>query len=225
MRGGLMKTPTEMQLVPITKLVPYVNNARAHSPEQINKPLFHQRIRLHPIPSSSNVTMLLLPVAVIFLPPRREALPKRRAPLLTTLPKPRSKRTSLQTTAWRWTQAGMKNSCMWRLSLCKLRTSTRSSPVLTKRSCRSYSMTARTSRRMNSMWMSSCKSRPSPSPAASGRRSSTGSSAATAQKRDLHRSHGRTKGEPRHYRPTLQCELRRQYLQNQKRQHGVGEVF
>ena len=33
-----MKTPTEMQLVPITKLVPYVNNARAHSPEQINKP-------------------------------------------------------------------------------------------------------------------------------------------------------------------------------------------
>ena len=75
------------------------------------------------------------------------------------------------------------------------------------------------------MWMSSCKSRPSPSPAASGRRSSTGSSAETAQKRDLHRSHGRTKGEPRHYRPTLQCELRRQYLQNQKRQHGVGEVF
>ena len=24
---------TEMQLVPITKLVPYVNNARTHSPE------------------------------------------------------------------------------------------------------------------------------------------------------------------------------------------------
>ncbi|MCC8087275.1 MAG: site-specific DNA-methyltransferase [Clostridium sp.] len=32
-----MKTTTEMQLVPITKLVPYVNNARTHSPEQINK--------------------------------------------------------------------------------------------------------------------------------------------------------------------------------------------
>ena len=30
-----MKTTTEMQLVPITKLVPYVNNARTHSPEQI----------------------------------------------------------------------------------------------------------------------------------------------------------------------------------------------
>ena len=32
-----MKTTTEMQLVPIAKLVPYVNNARTHSPEQINK--------------------------------------------------------------------------------------------------------------------------------------------------------------------------------------------
>ena len=32
-----MKTTTEMQLVPIMKLVPYVNNARTHSPEQINK--------------------------------------------------------------------------------------------------------------------------------------------------------------------------------------------
>ena len=32
-----MKTTTEMQLVPVTKRVPYVNNARTHSPEQINK--------------------------------------------------------------------------------------------------------------------------------------------------------------------------------------------
>ena len=32
-----MKTTTEMKLVPIAKLVPYVNNARTHSPEQILK--------------------------------------------------------------------------------------------------------------------------------------------------------------------------------------------
>jgi len=32
-----MKTTTEMQLVPIDKLIPYVNNARTHSPQQINK--------------------------------------------------------------------------------------------------------------------------------------------------------------------------------------------
>jgi DNA modification methylase len=31
------KTTTQMQLVPITKLVPYVNNARTHSAEQVNK--------------------------------------------------------------------------------------------------------------------------------------------------------------------------------------------
>ncbi len=31
------KTTTEMQLVPISKLVPYVNNARTHSPEQVAK--------------------------------------------------------------------------------------------------------------------------------------------------------------------------------------------
>ena len=32
-----MKTTTEMRLLPLSKLVPYVNNARTHSPEQINK--------------------------------------------------------------------------------------------------------------------------------------------------------------------------------------------
>ena len=37
MGAGAMKTTTEMQLVPIAKLVPYVNNARTHSPEQIKK--------------------------------------------------------------------------------------------------------------------------------------------------------------------------------------------
>ena len=31
------KTTTEMQLVPLSKLVPYVNNARTHSPEQLTK--------------------------------------------------------------------------------------------------------------------------------------------------------------------------------------------
>jgi len=33
----MARTTTDMQLVSITKLVPYVNNARTHSPEQINK--------------------------------------------------------------------------------------------------------------------------------------------------------------------------------------------
>ena len=32
-----MKTTTEMKLIPIGELIPYINNARTHSPEQINK--------------------------------------------------------------------------------------------------------------------------------------------------------------------------------------------
>ena len=32
-----MNTTSEMQLVPINKLIPYANNARTHSPEQLNK--------------------------------------------------------------------------------------------------------------------------------------------------------------------------------------------
>ena len=32
-----MNTTSEMQLVPIDKLIPYVNNARTHSAEQLNK--------------------------------------------------------------------------------------------------------------------------------------------------------------------------------------------
>lgn len=31
------KTTKEMKLIPIDELIPYVNNARTHSPEQINK--------------------------------------------------------------------------------------------------------------------------------------------------------------------------------------------
>ena len=32
-----MKTITEMKLVPVDRLIPYVNNARTHSKEQIAK--------------------------------------------------------------------------------------------------------------------------------------------------------------------------------------------
>ena len=32
-----MKTTTQMELVPTDKLIPYVNNARTHSAEQVNK--------------------------------------------------------------------------------------------------------------------------------------------------------------------------------------------
>ena len=53
-----MKTTTEMQLVPLEKLVPYANNARTHSAEQINK-----------LRSSLRE---LSPVTVVFLPRRKK---------------------------------------------------------------------------------------------------------------------------------------------------------
>ena len=37
MGAGMMTTTTDMQLVSIDKLIPYANNARTHSPEQVNK--------------------------------------------------------------------------------------------------------------------------------------------------------------------------------------------
>lgn len=37
MGADTMKTTTEMQLISIDKLIPYINNARTHSPEQIKK--------------------------------------------------------------------------------------------------------------------------------------------------------------------------------------------
>ena len=33
----MARTTTQMELVPISKLVPYINNARTHSPEQVMK--------------------------------------------------------------------------------------------------------------------------------------------------------------------------------------------
>lgn len=37
MGAVLMKTTNEMQLIPVSRLVPYQNNARTHSPAQIQK--------------------------------------------------------------------------------------------------------------------------------------------------------------------------------------------
>ncbi len=63
---------------------------------------------------------------------------------------------------------------------------TRSSPALTKRNCQNSLMTALKPKRMTSMWMPSCKSRPSPSPATSGRLGGTDSSAVTVHKEETY---------------------------------------
>ena len=69
-----MKTTTDMQLVPISKLVPYVNNARTHSPEQVMK--LRSSLRefgfINPIIIDRDYGV----IAVVCLPPRRKASPR-----------------------------------------------------------------------------------------------------------------------------------------------------
>lgn len=79
----MMKTTTEMQLVPVAKLVPYVNNARTHSPEQINKLRSSLREFGFINPVIMTVTSVLSPVTVVYLPPRRKASRKCRVSLPT----------------------------------------------------------------------------------------------------------------------------------------------
>ena len=81
-----MKTTTDMQLVPVSKLVPYVNNARTHSPEQVMK--LRSSLRefgfINPVIidrnfnviASSTVTMASSPVTVVFSLPKRKASPR-----------------------------------------------------------------------------------------------------------------------------------------------------
>ena len=133
--------------------------------------------------SSSTVTMALLPVTVVFLPPRRKASARCRAFLQTTSPKPRRKPTSLPTTAWRWMRDGMKIFCVWRSRHCRRRTLTRSSPALTKKNYQNFLMTASKPKRMTLMWMPNCKNRPFQNRAMYGHLADTDSSAATVQKR------------------------------------------
>lgn len=78
-----MKTTTEMQLVPITKLVPYVNNARTHSPEQINKLRSSLREFGFINPVIIDRDLALSPATVVFLRRRKKASQRFRASLPT----------------------------------------------------------------------------------------------------------------------------------------------
>ena len=81
-----MNTTSEMQLVPIDKLIPYINNARTHSPEQLNK------LGLSIPLSSTGISMLSLVTAEYLLRKPRTS-PKFPAFLWITLHPLRRKRT------------------------------------------------------------------------------------------------------------------------------------
>ena len=173
-----MKTTTEMQLVPITKLVPYVNNARTHSPEQINK--LRSSLRefgfINPVIIDRDYGVIAGHGRI--LAAKEEGISEVPCVFADHL-------TEAQKKAYIIADNRMAMDAGWDEELLRVEIESlhRSSPALTKRSCRSCSMTARTSKRMISMLTPSCKSRPSRSPVTSGRWGGTGSSAVTVQKR------------------------------------------
>ena len=75
----------------IAKLVPYVNNARTHSPEQITKLARPSGSSALSIPSSLTGTLALSPDTDVFLLPKKKASRKFRVSLPTTSPKRRRK--------------------------------------------------------------------------------------------------------------------------------------
>ena len=104
-----MKTTTEMQLVPIAKLVPYVNNARTHSPEQITK--LRSSLRefgfINPVIIDRDFSVIAGHGRI--LAAKEEGIAE--VPCVTTSVKLRRKPISLRTTAWRWMPDGMRSFC------------------------------------------------------------------------------------------------------------------
>ena len=115
-----MKTTTDMQLVPISKLVPYVNNARTHSPEQVMK--LRSSLRefgfINPIIIDRDYGIIAGHGRLLAA---KEEGHHRGALCLCGLPDrgAEKKPTSSPITAWRWTQVGMKSSSGWKSRRCR----------------------------------------------------------------------------------------------------------
>ena len=80
-----MNTTSEMRLVPIDKLIPYVNNARTHSPEQLNKLRSSRVSSALSIPLSSTGVSTSSQATEEYLPRKPRTSPKCLAYLLDYL--------------------------------------------------------------------------------------------------------------------------------------------
>lgn len=180
-----MKTTTEMQLVPITKLVPYVNNARTHSPEQINK-----------LRSSLREFGFINPVIIdrdygIIAGHGRILAAKEEG--ITDVPCVFADHlTEAQKKAYIIADNRMAMDAGWDEELLRVEIESLQAadfdPLLTgfdEKELSKLLMTASKPKRMTLMWMPNCKSRPSRSPATSGYWGGTGSFAVTAPRKKL----------------------------------------
>lgn len=174
-----MKTTTEMKLVPIVKLVPYVNNARTHSPEQINK--LRSSLRefgfINPVIIDRDYGVIAGHGRI--LAAKEEGISEVPCVFADHL-------TEAQKKAYIIADNRMAMDAGWDEELLRVEIESLQAadfdPLLTgfdKRSCRSCLTMESKPKRTISMWMPSCKSLPSRSPATSGRWGGIGSSAAT----------------------------------------------
>ena len=102
------RTTTQMELVSIIKLVPYVNNARTHSPEQIMK--LRSSLRefgfINPVIIDKDYGIIAGHGRVMAA--KEEGIDEVPCVFVDYLTGHRRKPTSLPTTVWRLMQAGMR---------------------------------------------------------------------------------------------------------------------
>ena len=183
MGAGLMKTTTEMQLVPITKLVPYVNNARTHSPEQINK--LRSSLRefgfINPVIIDRDYGVIAGHGRI--LAAKEEGIAEVPCVFADHL-------TEAQKKAYIIADNRMAMDAGWDEELLRVEIESLQAadfdPLLTgfdEKELSRLLTTALKPKRIILMWMPSCKSLPSRSPATSGRWDGIGWSAVTAQRK------------------------------------------
>ena len=153
-----MKTTSEMQLASIEKLMPYVNNARTHSPEQINK--LRSSIRefgfINPVIIDRDFGVIAGHGRILVAKEEKiETVPCVFANHLTEAQKKAyiiaDNRMAMGM------RAGMRNSCEWKSKRCRLRLLTFRLRALTKRNYQSYLMTVLKQRKMTLMSTVNCQ--------------------------------------------------------------------
>ena len=119
-----MTTTTRMELVPIDGLIPYVNNARTHSKEQIQK--LRSSLRefgfVNPVIIDHEKNIIAGHGRIMAA--KEEGLKEVPCVYVEHLTEAQKRHTSSPTTAWLWMQAGMKRCSRWNSKLSRNRPTT-----------------------------------------------------------------------------------------------------
>ena len=117
----MAKTTTQMELVSIDKLIPYVNNARTHSAEQVNK--LRASLRefgfINPVIVDRDLNVIAGHGRI--LAAREEGIKEVPCVYVDYLTEAQKKAYILAATVWLWMPGGMKNCCVSRSRLCRQR--------------------------------------------------------------------------------------------------------